>query len=94
MQIAFSTALYKYLKTKGYSHLYATGNRIAEGEPDHEDYVLVPLLPTDERIGYGEMDGIVYEIDSDDVKDMAQGDEFISFYIELSPEVIAEFKLL
>jgi hypothetical protein len=94
MQIAFSPELYEYLKVKGYSHFYAIGNRIAEGQPDHEDYVLVPLLPDDPRINYEESDVIIYEIDADDVKDMIQGDEFINFYVELSMEVFSEFKQL
>jgi len=94
MQVAFSPELYQYLKTKGFSHLYAIGNRVPEGEPDHDDYVLVPLLPSDPRINYEESDAIVNAIDSDEVKDMAAGDEFINFYIELPAEVVAEFKQL
>ncbi len=91
MKTSFGTAIYNFLKAKGYTHLYAIGNRIAEGQEDHEDYILVPLMPDDPRIFYEETDAIIYEIGADDVKDMLQGDEFIRFYIELTPEVFAEY---
>ncbi len=92
MQIEFTPEFYHYLKSKGYSHLYSTGNVVPEGAPDNEDYILVPLLPGDARIHYEETDAIVNPIDSDEVKDMLSGDEFISFYIELQKEEFSAFK--
>jgi len=92
MKIQFCADVYQYLKSKGYTHLYAVGNRIVEGEPDHEDYILIPLMPGDPRITYDEVDAIVNEINSNEVLEMMQGDEFITFYIDLPAEEIAEFK--
>lgn len=92
MKIAFGNELYEYLKSKGYSHLYAIGNRIAEGQEDHEDYILIPLMPEDPRIHFGETDAIIYAINEYDVKDMVQGDAFIDFYIEMTPEAFEAYK--
>jgi hypothetical protein len=94
MQLEFTRELYNYLIKKGYSHLYSIGNIVREGEPDNEDYVLVPLQPEDPRIHYEETDAIVNAIESDEVRDMVGGDEFITFYIELSEEDFADFKKL
>jgi hypothetical protein len=80
----FSRPLLSALKENGYTHIYNFGI-ISEhdGDEDSETYLLIPMKANDPRIFYEEINNIVEEIGSNDVYDMADGDEFITFLLEM-----------
>lgn len=84
MQIAFNRSLLTFLKERGYTHIYNVGI-ITDPETgeDSETYLLIPLKANDPKVFYEEINNIVEEIESNDVYDMADGDEFITFLLEI-----------
>jgi len=92
IRVPFSRELRSFLTEIGYSHIYSFGIVIEPNEiEDSETYLLIPLRPGDPRILYEETDKIVEELSSNDVFDMADGDEFISFVLELPEDEFAIF---
>lgn len=84
ISIIFTRSLLAFLKETGYTHIYNFGIVTElENEKDSETYLLIPLKPGDSRIFYEELNNIVEEIESNDVYDMADGDEFITFLLEM-----------
>ncbi len=84
---AFTKQLHAFLVEKGYTHMYSIGIRPKPGElEENEDYILLPLKPGDPRLTYEETDRIINEINDHEVMDMAGGDEFIRFYVEMPME--------
>jgi len=83
LNIEFNSEVWKNLKKEGYTHIYRRGIKNESDENDN-DYILVPLKPTDIRIRFEESDLMIHPIDSSDITDMLSGDPFIRFMIELS----------
>lgn len=92
IQVEFSKQLIFFLKKKGYTHLLEKGVSQTAPDSERDDYVIVPLKNDDARIQYEELNYIVDTIDSNDVLEMASGDEFIKFVVELPINVYQEFK--
>ncbi len=80
-RIGFNRNMLSFLVAEGYTHIYSKG--IIDNS---NEYILIPLEPGDPRLQYEELNKIVEAITSNDVYDMADGDEFINFYIELQDE--------
>lgn len=87
-----STELLSFLEQIGYTHILSVGAAQTEfgTDGDTDDYHLIPLKPDDPRLSYQETDYIVSAINSSDVKEMAEGVEFIRFMIEVP---LSEFEL-
>lgn len=81
--LEFNRELLQLLKDSGYTHIYNMGIRINIWEADSEDYVLVPLKPDDARLQYEETEMMIEDINSSDVYDMADGDPFITFLLDM-----------
>jgi hypothetical protein len=80
----FDFHLINFLIQEGYTHIWNTG--ITNPNPTSiatEDYLLIPLLPSDPRINYEEAQGKCLKINSLDVEDMAIGADAIRFIIQL-----------
>jgi hypothetical protein len=93
-RIEFSNDVQKFLVLKGYTHLYMMGvrsNVFITDDDENENYLLVPLKKNDPRIFYEETEMLIDDINSNDVMDMAAGDEFINFIIELPIEELQEY---
>lgn len=83
----FTRQLHSFLIEQGYTHIYSLGIRPKPGEvEDGEDYLLIPLKPNDPRLQYQETNTHIDPINSPDIIEMTDGDEFISFYIEIPME--------
>lgn len=80
MKKEFDKELQKYLIYQGYTHILCNG--VIDKET--EDYILFPLKPDDPRLSYEESDLIIEPILSHNITDMASGDEFITFYVDLT----------
>ena len=80
----FTRQLHSFLIVNGYTHIFNLGIRPASDQSeDSEDFILIPLKPDDPRLTYEEIDTVIEEINNNEVFDMADGDEFISFSVEI-----------
>ena len=86
-QIGFNPPVPGFLKLRGYSHIYNHG---IIGDTD--DYLLEPLTQNDLRLVFPELDVEIEDINNNDVFDMADGDEFITFYIQLTDDEFTRYK--
>ncbi len=75
----FTNLIQDFLLKEGYTHILSVGIK----DNKTEDYFLVPLQPGDERLRYEESDFGIAKIKSAEITEMAMGDPFISFWIEL-----------
>lgn len=81
MKQEFNKELQQKLIQQGYTHMLCVGVL----DKETEDYILIPLKAEDPRMKYEETDLLIEPMQSHDVNDMAAGDEFITFYVELGP---------
>jgi hypothetical protein len=79
VKTTFTPALLAFLKGKGYSHIHNIGNI----DSDNNVYLLRPLKHGDGRLQYQETNQQIEPISDTDVAEMAAGDEFITFLIEI-----------
>lgn len=85
IKVPFDRNMHSFLVQEGYTHIYCKGIVPEQDElEESENYYLIPLKPADSRLQYQETDMMIEEINSTDILDMADGDEFISFFLELS----------
>ena len=94
IQTAFTKELLWFLESQGYTHILSLGADATENTPagGQDNYRLLPLKPGDPRLSYEETDYIIEPIDGNDVIDMAAGDEFICFMIEVPIQEFTIFK--
>lgn len=83
-KIEFTRKLQSFLIYRGFTHIYNLGIRpTSDANECREDFILIPLKPDDPRLTYEETDTVIEKINDNEVMDMADGDEFISFFVEI-----------
>lgn len=94
--VEFTPATVDFLWEKGYTHIFSRGAANTNNGPDggEDDYYLLPIRPGDLRHQFEEAEFIISSIDSQEVKDMAYGVDFIRFLIELPIEEYQEYQKL
>jgi len=83
----FSPELLAFLKQEGYTHIQNIGNM----DSNDDIYLLRPLKSDDPRLIFEETDHEIERITDDDVAEMAHGDQFISFMIEMPSVDLEKF---
>lgn len=83
-----SKELLDFLEQRGYRYILSIGASASEDyqEGTKDDYRIIPLKADDPRLTYEETDYGIDPIKSNDVLEMAAGDEFIRFMIEIPVE--------
>jgi len=91
IEVNFTKDLLDYLQSIGYTHIISHGTGYKEEKAETDDYLLEPLKPGDIRLKAEETSYHIDLISDIDVKEMAAGDEFITFLITLPVKVYEEF---
>lgn len=89
IDVAFTKSLNDFLTKTGYTHIFSLGVDDADVSPDSDDkvvYWLQPLKPGDSRIANDDTSFMVSEIKSDDIIDMATGQDNTIFMIRVPVE--------
>ena len=88
----FTAPVKAFLTGKGYSHIIALGiepremNDAQEPETTKENYWLEAIKPDDPRLGYQDAEQVMYEINDQEIEEMATGKDEIQYIIKVQAD--------
>lgn len=94
IKVPFNRDLQTFLADEGYTHLYnigIDGNRMPIKDDSDLDYLFIPLKEHDPLFRDASTAEKIEEIRSNEVFDIADGDRFIKFIVELPVKVYEKF---
>ena len=93
VKVKFTRKMHAFLIRDGFTHVYNRGLLNISGEfiDDNEEYVIIPLKEGDPKFQHPSTQLMIEEIIHPEVWDMAKGDTFIRFSVELQSTVYEKF---